>query len=373
MEETTSMTPREICIMIIGNIPGYREHVSTSKQIEYDVRRYKQRADEAKKKACEAEKKANEAEKKACDAEKKADELAKKDDKAEKRSSQINDEIIMLREKQVPLEDHLEYMMDMFIQLTTQRANVSWSCHVSLQQGHGDCCIAIALICCTSYNESVTPIVDILIIGAGNQAEKDGNVKLVLNLKNAEVEEGYIMDAISSHRRIFPKHGVAATLGSSGSGSFTIIHIIDLTRVVVSGFSRSGSFLCVVIESESSKFSSFTSILTIGSFGSGLWSIYCHPHYGSSGFALFIVIIDTRLTYGVVMIIWIWFTYLYCNCIESFGSGSFAVILTTGLTCGAIVSGSSGFGSFTSVATASGSSGSGPLTCTAFAFFRFLS
>ncbi|KAK6947281.1 Major outer membrane lipoprotein Oprl [Dillenia turbinata] len=71
---------------------GYRGHVSTSKQIEYDVQRYKQRVDEV-------EKKANQAEKKACDAEKKADELAKKADEAEKRFSQMNDEIIMLKEK----------------------------------------------------------------------------------------------------------------------------------------------------------------------------------------------------------------------------------------------------------------------------------
>ncbi|KAK6928914.1 protein of unknown function DUF4216 [Dillenia turbinata] len=64
MEETTSMTPREICIMKVGNISGYRGHVSTSKQIKYDVQRYKQRADEAKKKACETEKKACDAERK---------------------------------------------------------------------------------------------------------------------------------------------------------------------------------------------------------------------------------------------------------------------------------------------------------------------
>ncbi|KAK6919646.1 protein of unknown function DUF4216 [Dillenia turbinata] len=64
------------------NFVGYKGHVSTSKQIEYDVQRYKQKADEVEKKACEAEKKENEAEKKACDAEKKLDELAKKADEA---------------------------------------------------------------------------------------------------------------------------------------------------------------------------------------------------------------------------------------------------------------------------------------------------
>ncbi|KAK6931864.1 protein of unknown function DUF4216 [Dillenia turbinata] len=113
MEKTTSITPREICIMKVGNILGYKGYVSTSKQIEYDVQRYKQRADEAEKKACEAEKKA-------CDAEKKSNELAKKADEAEKRSSQMNDEIILLREKQALLEYHLESMMDMFTQLAAQ-------------------------------------------------------------------------------------------------------------------------------------------------------------------------------------------------------------------------------------------------------------
>ncbi|KAK6917947.1 Major outer membrane lipoprotein Oprl [Dillenia turbinata] len=144
MEETTSMTPREICIMKVGNLPGYRGHVSTSKQIEYDVQRNKQRADEAEKKACEAEKKADEAEKKACDAEKKADELAKKADEAENRSSQMNDEIIMLREKQALLEHRLESMMNM--DDVARLVNFRWSTIASCDRG------CIKVVYCTSLN-----------------------------------------------------------------------------------------------------------------------------------------------------------------------------------------------------------------------------
>ncbi|KAK6927247.1 Major outer membrane lipoprotein Oprl [Dillenia turbinata] len=131
------MTPREICIMKVGNIPGYRGHVSTSKQIEYDVQRYKQRVDKVEKKACEAEKKA-------CDAEKKADELAKKADEAKKRSSQMNDEIIMLREKQALLEDRLESMMDMFTQLEAQPASSGFLARISLLKST---CPSIAAMC----------------------------------------------------------------------------------------------------------------------------------------------------------------------------------------------------------------------------------
>ncbi|KAK6921365.1 ARC6, IMS domain, partial [Dillenia turbinata] len=44
------------------------------------------------------------------------------------------------------------------------------------------------------------PVTCYQIIGAPNQAEKDEIVKLVLNLKNAEVEEGYTMDVVSSRQ-----------------------------------------------------------------------------------------------------------------------------------------------------------------------------
>lgn len=45
-----------------------------------------------------------------------------------------------------------------------------------------------------------TSFLNLQIIGVPNQAEKDEIVKSVMDLKRAEIEEGYTMDAVMSRQ-----------------------------------------------------------------------------------------------------------------------------------------------------------------------------
>lgn len=60
---------------------------------------------------------------------------------------------------------------------------------------------------CTDYQFSFwrfenlfTSFLNLQIIGVPNQAEKDEIVKSVMDLKRAEIEEGYTMDAVMSRQ-----------------------------------------------------------------------------------------------------------------------------------------------------------------------------
>lgn len=50
------------------------------------------------------------------------------------------------------------------------------------------------------FENSVANLLNLQIVGVPNQAEKDEIVKSVMDLKRAEIEEGYTMDAVMSRQ-----------------------------------------------------------------------------------------------------------------------------------------------------------------------------